>query len=379
VFCSGNWHPAVPRRSVRRVAAGAAALLAGAALVGEARAADGTSTTSGLGIKLPAVEVDLPPVQIKVPSVEVNLTPVEVKVPSVEVQLPPVEVKLPPVEATVPLDVKVPQVQAPSQNQDAPASAPRAPSGGGSAPTSTSRGEGAPTRETAQAGASGPAASDNTTTYGGATRGGSTTRRDATSAPRRAGADPGGDRSAPRATRRRDRRLRRVVQRLSGCLGALPSIETRVLTLRAGGQARPSLSRRQVARRLDVGVHRVAAVERRGLDRLRDQARRGGCGEEPAAAAVPVFPTATDEAAAPPAEPAASPPLSGEVRGGTGVVETVKHWLGGEAAPELTPRLLLIRATSPPVLLLLIAAFLVGFGINWVADWRAVARRPASS
>lgn len=376
-------------RSVRRVVAGAAALLAGAALAGEARAADAPSATSGLGIKLPGLEVDLPPVQVKVPSVEVNLTPVEVKVPSVEVKLPPVEVKSPPVEATVPLDVKVPQVQAPapSRNQDPPApAAPQAPSGGGSAPTSPSKGEDAPARETAQADAAGPAASGDATTRGGATRGGSTTRRDVTSTPRPAGADRGGDRGrdgrVPPATRRREQRLRQVVQRLSGCLGALPAIETRVLTLRAGGQARPPLTRRQVARRLDVGVPRVAAVERRGLDRLREQARGGGCGEEPAPSAGAAVPTdtGTDEAAAAaPAEPAASAAPRRATEADAGVVEAVKGWLGDEAAPALTPRVLLIRATSPPVLLLLIAAFLIGFGINWVADWRAMARRPASS
>jgi hypothetical protein len=172
-----------------------------------------------------------------------------------------------------------------------------------------------------------------------------------------------GERAVPSATRRRERRLREVVRRLSGCLGALRSIETRVLTLRAGGAARPPLSRRQVARRLEIGVQRVAAVERRGLDRLREVARADGCGAQ-SAPAVAVAPASTDTAT-PPSTPATSPQRASDERGRTGVVGAVTRALGATGTADLTPSVLLITATSPPVLLLVIGGFLVGFALNW--------------
>jgi hypothetical protein len=345
----------------------ATALLAGAVLAGEARAADEPTRTTGLGIKLPPIEVKLPAVEIKVPSVEVDLSPVQVQVPSVEVKLPPVEVKLPPVEAALPpLDVKVPQVQAPapSGNRDAPApAAPRAPSGGESPSPSPAKGQDAPARETSQASPAASAAGGEAAGRGGAARGGSGTRRDPTPTRLHVRAEGRGERAVPPAARRRERRLRRMVRSLSGCLGALRSIETRVLTLRAGGAARPPLSRRQVARRLDVGVQRIAAVERRGLDRLRQHAREDGCGEQPAPA-VSVVPASTGTAA-PPSTPATSPQPPSEERHRTGAVEAVNRSLGATEPADLTPSVLLVTVTSPPVLLLLIGGFLVGFALNW--------------
>jgi hypothetical protein len=68
-----------------------------------------------------------------------------------------------------------------------------------------------------------------------------------------------------------------VVVRLSGCLGALGTVERRVLVLRTGlGDARPH-SRRGVARLLDVRVRRVVRIERRGLREARSLARAGAC------------------------------------------------------------------------------------------------------
>jgi hypothetical protein len=358
---------------VHLIVAAAIALLSSVALAGEARAADGSTGTTGLGIKLPSVEVKLAPVEIKVPSVEVNLSPVEVQVPSVEVKLPPVDVKLPPVEATVPpLDVKVPQVEAPAppRNQAPPASAaPQAPSGGGAPPASPARRQDARAHETSHAGAPAPATSGDAAVRGRAAPGGSATRRDPTSPTQSTRVDSPGDRAVPPAIRRRERRLRDLVRSLSGCLGALRSIETRVLILRAGGPTRPPLSRRQVARRLDVGIPRVAAVERRGLDRLREQARGGGCGGQliPAVAVV-----AADTGTAPPSTmPATSPPPRSESRDRVGVVEAITRSLGGATATRVTPFVLLDRATGPPLLLLLIGGFLAGFALNWVRQSRA--------
>jgi hypothetical protein len=355
------------------------ALLAGAAVAGEARAADGSLATSLPGIKLPPIEVELAPVEVKVPSIEVDLAPVEVKVPSVEVKLPPVDVKLPSVEAKLPpVDVNVPKVDAPGspRSPGPPAStAPVAPSGAGAAPTSTpARGHGATARETSRAVAPGPATSGDAAAAGGAARGGAGARRDATSTT----PAPRGDRAVPPAIRRRERRLRQLVRSLSGCLGALPSIETRVLTLRAGDAARPPLSRRQVARRLDLGLRRVTAVERRGLDRLREQARAGGCPGAPAPAVAAVA-AGTGTAAATPASttPAASQPPRSESGDRSGVVDAVKRSLGGVTAPQLAPSVLLIQAASPPLLVLLVVGFLAGFAVVWVRESRAWRVGPA--
>ena len=65
--------------------------------------------------------------------------------------------------------------------------------------------------------------------------------------------------------------------RLRACLDGLPTLERRVLVLRAGlGPGRPR-ARARVARVLDLSAARVRRLERRGLRRLRGLAR-GGCG-----------------------------------------------------------------------------------------------------
>jgi Sigma-70, region 4 len=359
-------------RHGRRLLAVATALLVGAGGAADARAADGSTATSALGIelppvevKLPAVEVKLPAVQVKVPSVEVDLSPVEVKVPSVEAQLPAAGVKLPPVDVKLPpTEVAVPQVDAPAPRASDPPA--RAPTGSAVAPAARrATGEDVTAHETAHAGAPAPAAN------GGTARRGPAGGRDLPSPTRSTRADPRGDGEVPPAIRRRERRLRDVVRSLGGCLGALPALETRVLTLRAGGPGRPPLSRRQVARRLDVGRQRVAAVERRGLDRLRAQARAGGCAAQPAHA-VATTPTDPEAGTAPPASttPAASPPPHTEPRDRTGVVEAVTRSLGGGIAPHLAPSILLIRANSPPLLVLVFGGFLVGFTVVWLRERR---------
>jgi Sigma-70, region 4 len=76
---------------------------------------------------------------------------------------------------------------------------------------------------------------------------------------------------------KRDRKLRRAVSRLRGCLGALDRNQRRVLVLRAGlGEPRPR-PRASVARILDVSSKRVARLERRGLRELKRLARQD-CG-----------------------------------------------------------------------------------------------------
>lgn len=95
----------------------------------------------------------------------------------------------------------------------------------------------------------------------------------------RGSARPGSPSARRQAGRKRaERRLRRAVRRLSGCLSTLPAFERRVLVLRSGlGRARPR-SARGVARRLGVPTRRVSRAERRGLRRLRAADRRSGCG-----------------------------------------------------------------------------------------------------
>ncbi|MFL5912640.1 MAG: hypothetical protein ACJ768_18995 [Gaiellaceae bacterium] len=72
-------------------------------------------------------------------------------------------------------------------------------------------------------------------------------------------------------------RLRREVKNMSGCLGSLPTMQRRVLGLRAG-LAGTALSRQGAARRLGISGARELRLERGGLRSLRGSARAGGCG-----------------------------------------------------------------------------------------------------
>jgi hypothetical protein len=76
----------------------------------------------------------------------------------------------------------------------------------------------------------------------------------------------------------RERRLRRKVRRLAPCLDAVPSLERRVLVLRAGLGSRRAHSRSATARRLGISLRRAGAAERRGLGRLTRANRATGCG-----------------------------------------------------------------------------------------------------
>ncbi len=175
-----------------------------------------------------------------------------------EVELPQVDLPLP--EAQLPsLPIPVPKVPTVS-----PPAAPPAPASAAPAATTGSSSRPAPR----QTGARGPA------------RGGSApamrTTAERAPAAARAPATRGGVLAAERPVRR-ERRLRRTVTRLRGCLDGLPTAERRVLVLRTGLGPRPARSRARVARVLDVSAGRVARLERRGLRRLRGLAR-DGCG-----------------------------------------------------------------------------------------------------
>jgi hypothetical protein len=81
-----------------------------------------------------------------------------------------------------------------------------------------------------------------------------------------------------RRRRAYERRLRRTVARLAGCLYGVSPLDRRVLVLRVGPGHAPALSRASVARTLDLSPRRVHRSERRGLRDLRATNRFEGCG-----------------------------------------------------------------------------------------------------
>jgi hypothetical protein len=71
--------------------------------------------------------------------------------------------------------------------------------------------------------------------------------------------------------------LREAVLDHQACLGQMPRAERRVLALRAGVGLRHTRSRAEVAHLTGMSRARVAATERRGMQRLRTLVRAGGC------------------------------------------------------------------------------------------------------
>jgi hypothetical protein len=176
----------------------------------------------------------------------------------------------------------------------------------------------------------------------------------------------------PRRVARRERALRRTVRRHRACLGGLPSLERRVLVMRAGLGARDARTRARAARALDMSIRRIARVERRGLRRLRGLAR-GGCGADTAAPAA--FERVTFAAATLLGTPARAAPerdrveVKGEQRSSLG--------LEPQRAPKLAPLPAVAeppaavvrpgregRFDLAPVLLALVALLCIAFGIR---------------
>jgi len=256
-----------------------------------------------------------------------------------------------------------------------PTSAPGGASGGGSAPS----GEG----PTSSAGSgSGPATGTRQTAPTGTT---SSAEPRADGTPRRvtgvrlrvpAGAD------APTPVERRERRLRRTVHRLSGCLDVLGTGSRRVLVLRAGVGKREPLSRSAVAERLDATVVQVIRSERRGVSRLRAAERAGECGEGPAPAIAlggPAWP-AGDAGRTPPGAAAAAAADPGGSRRHVGEAGAEpRSGVGAEfrRSPEESPvtRVLRVGGDAQPVVLLLLLAFAAGFGAVWTSERRRGGRR----
>jgi hypothetical protein len=72
------------------------------------------------------------------------------------------------------------------------------------------------------------------------------------------------------------KQLRAALEQFGGCLSALPLLDRRVLSMRAGAGGGP-LSRAQVAARLGLSRGAVRATERRALTRLVFTAQQTGC------------------------------------------------------------------------------------------------------
>jgi hypothetical protein len=198
-------------------------------------------------------------------------------------------------------------------------------------------------------------------------------------------------RPAPRASGH-ERRLRRAVSRLSGCLSALGTTQRRVLVLRAGLGPRRPLSLRAVARRLDAPVRLVRRAERSGLAALEATARSDGCEAGPAAHGAPGSPTAGSGLPSTPAEApvgaaagaAARPagPRAQQKEGRVRVAEELRRGPAGvPGAATLTPPR--PRSASAgagrgaPLMLVVAFAFLAGFAAVWWVERRGDRHRAA--
>ena len=221
----------------------------------------------GLGLTLasPVLAADSPlqgvPVPVQPP---VNLPSLPVPVPTAQPAPVPVpQVQLPAVPVAPPV-VKAPT--APSA--PLPSNAPSAARGSTGRVRDTTASPSAPSAPSASGGSGGS---------GAASAGGSSGSPGASG-----GSAVLASGSGTRAERRqtvRERRFRRTVRRLSGCLDALPELSRRVLVLRAGVGEQDVLTVAQTARRVDRRMRAVRRIERRALRRLKAADRAGRCGE----------------------------------------------------------------------------------------------------
>jgi hypothetical protein len=348
----------LPCRSLRSWTAVAALALTTAATSGSARAVQVPELPDP---PLPVPTVTPPPVPTVPPAPVPTVSPV----PSVPVP-------------TVPSVPSTPVSPAPGPGADVP-DLPRVPSvpggseGGDSSSTGGSGGSasGGGGRATDDGAAGGSASGGNGTSAGAGS--GSSERRagDRDRAP----AGPGAHRRArgahePAPPERRERRLRRIVTRLSGCLDAIGPSRRRVLVLRSGLGPRRPQTRAGVADRLDTTIRRVARTERRGLRELRYAARVGRCGGEPnptTRQTTPVSATGSGVPSAPSGTTAEPRSERGDAQGGrSGVKDEFRTSGPPEHPATLNP--LAGDGSGAPVLLLLTAAFLAGFAAVWALE-----------
>jgi hypothetical protein len=218
-----------------------------------------------------STSAQLPPVP-PVPTVVPLPKPPPVPVPTV-VPLPkPPPVPVPTVVPvpTAPPSVPVPTVPGVTGPSGGGGGSSAGGGGGSSSPSSGGGGGGGGGGSTSSPGGGGSAAAPGASSGGAGARGGSSSRG--------RGARAGTAARTPAQRHRAERKLRRLVTRLSACLNDLNTVQRRVLVLRTGlGSARPH-SRRGVARLLDLRVRRVARIERHGVREARHLSRAGACG-----------------------------------------------------------------------------------------------------
>jgi hypothetical protein len=241
----------------------------------------------------------LPPPPVKIPP------PVKLPPPPVRLPQPPVRVptpgKAPTVPSKAPVRIPTPTVKAPvvAGKPTAPgashtttpvvrvpvtspvASQPRPSAGASPAPSGASGPLGGATSSSAGASAFAPSAVGTSGSlpfsgYGGGAG--------ATTAPVSAGSS-----RAHAAALRHERAVRRVVQRLAGCLASLPERLRLVLELRTGVAVRRALGPKAVAAFVHVPVKQVAPLELSGLRQLRANAGTNACAAPASSAPVMVL------------------------------------------------------------------------------------------
>ncbi|MEN3280368.1 MAG: hypothetical protein V7607_1508 [Solirubrobacteraceae bacterium] len=135
----------------------------------------------------------------------------------------------------------------------------------------------------------------------------------------------------------------------------MPNDERRVLSLRAGIGIERTRTRAEVQRLTGLSRTRVAAIERRGIERLRGLARTGACASAAGAAALPPIPGRVGdpriagprisvlgerESSASVTPPASAPPPTGSPDAG----RTLLH--APDSAMDLAPILLFVALAA---------------------------------
>jgi hypothetical protein len=229
-----------------------------------------TATTPSITVEAPTVTTKAPPVTVKPPTVTVKAPPPPTIAPTPKVppaKPPTVTVKAPSVSTTTPV---VGSRSTPSVTVGTPSPTPRT-SGGAAGAGATTTARSAPGGSSPVGAGSASSASGSGAKAAGLQPFGSVG----------AGARPGADHHRAAAlgghAGARERRLKALVARLSGCLGALPGAERQLLELRTGVHGGAALSARVVADRLGIGARRLARREAAAVRHLRARARASDC------------------------------------------------------------------------------------------------------
>ncbi len=243
--------------------------------------------TPTVAVKTPTVPVKTPTVTVKTPTVKITTAPVRttaVKTPSTPVKAPPISAKAPSVGVSTPLasvrtttgSSGVPSV---SIAAGAGATSRSTGSGGSAGARATQATAGGSSSASASSGSGGSASSSGASAGGGA----------ASTSPLASYGSPGADygelpptegapsNRARARIARRERLLKATIERLQGCLVALPADNRQLLELRTGyGDATP-LSPRAAAARLHIDAAQVMRSEQQAVRELSDAAATHSC------------------------------------------------------------------------------------------------------